>query len=323
MIAARLILLLGVLLTLSSCASFGPRARPALRPDGQWVSFDGKTMPWRVWLPPRGERVRTVIITIHGLSGASSDFWLLGERMPQTGCAVYGYELRGQGHDPDPSQRGDIMQAREWLRDLAQFHQLVKARHPRAPIVWYGESLGSLIALHAADRSGIAAEPDALVLAAPAAGLRIEPSELERFLIKTSSRVMPRVKVTLGDLAGVEEDKLRVTSASTHGQQMQVTPHHVSAFTLRLLREIGNLIDANPRAARRLDMPVLMLASPHDIVASPEQVQTLFRDIGSKKKRLLWYTRSYHLLLHDVQHEEVVEDLQGWLSRNLPRTRTR
>lgn len=316
---AHQLLVLALALSMSGCASIGQRARPALRPDGQWVSFDGKTMPWRSWMPPRGEKVRAVVITIHGLSGAASDFWLLGERLPKAGMAVYGYELRGQGHDPDPSKRGDIMQAREWLRDLAQFHQLVKARHPRVPIIWYGESLGSLIALHTADRSGIAAEPDALVLAAPAAGLRIEPSELERFLIKTSSHVMPRVKVTLGDLAGVEEDKLRVTSSSTHGDQMKVTPHHVSAFTLRLLREIGNLIDANPRAAHRLDMPVLMLASPHDIVASPEQVQQLFRDIGSKKKRLLWYSRSYHLLLHDVQRDEVVEDLQSWITRNARR----
>jgi len=310
-------MVLGALLLLTGCASFGVRARPALRADGRWTSFDGKDMPWRCWLPGKGEPVRAVIITIHGLSGAASDFWLLGERLPKAGYAVYGYELRGQGHDPDPSKRGDIMEAREWLLDLAQFHQLVKARHPRSRIIWYGESLGSLIALHAADRKRAQAVPDALVLAAPAAGLRIEPGELERFLIKTSSRLMPRVKVTLGDLAGVEEDKLRVTSGSTHGEQMKVTPHHVSAFTLRLLREIGNLIDSNPRAARRLDMPVLMLASPHDIVASPEQVQGLFRDLGSKQKRLLWYTRSYHLLLHDVQREEVVEDLERWITRTL------
>jgi acylglycerol lipase len=314
MTAARLILAACALLV-SSCATFGPRAKPALHPNGLWNSFDGKTMPWRSWLPPSGQPVRAVVITIHGLSGAASDFWLLGERLPRTGCAVYGYELRGQGNDPDRSQRGDIMRAREWLRDLAQFHELVKARHPRAPIIWYGESLGSLIALHTADRAQRLAKPDAIVLAAPAAGLRIEPSELERFLIKTSSHVLPRVRVTLGDLAGVEEDKLRVTSQSTHGEQMQVTPHHVSAFTLRLLREIGNLIDSNSRAAQRLEMPVLMLASPHDIVASPEQVQQLFREIRSPRKRLLWYPRSYHLLLHDVEREDVVDDLQRWIQR--------
>lgn len=305
--------LLPVLL-LCSCAGLRP-GKPALSPDGTWTSFDGKTMPWKIWMPPRGTPVRGVLITIHGLSGASSDFWLLGERLPPLGYAVYGYELRGQGNDPDPDKRGDIMHAREWLKDLDTFHQLVKQRHPKLPVAWYGESLGSLIALHTADRMPRNQEPQGIVLAAPAAGLRIEPSELEKFLIKTSSHVLPRVKVTLGGLAGVEEDKMRVTSTSTHGGQMKVTPHHVSAFTLRLLREMGNLIDSNEDAAQHLHMPLLMLASPHDIVASPEQVQQLFRDIGSKDKRLLWYTRSYHLLLHDVQHEEVVEDLTRWLRR--------
>ncbi len=315
------LMLLGAAMLLTGCASMVKRARPDLRPDGRWISFDGKEMPWRCWLPTSEQPLRGVVITIHGLSGAASDFWLLGERLPKAGYAVYGYELRGQGHDPDTSKRGDIMEARQWLRDLAQFHQLVKARHPHSPIIWYGESLGSLIALHTADRKRSQAAPDALVLAAPAAGLRIEPGELERFLIKTSSRLLPRVKVTLGDLAGVDEGKLRVTSGSTHGDQMKVTPHHVSAFTLRLLREIGNLMDSNSRAARRLEMPVLMLASPHDIVASPEQVQGLFHDLGSRKKRLLWYTRSYHLLLHDVQRDEVVEDLERWITRNVPSKR--
>lgn len=301
-------------LVLTSCSTL-PLRKPALGPDGQWTSFDGKTMPWRSWMPPKGQPVRGVVITIHGLSGAASDFWLLGERLPPLGYVVYGYELRGQGNDPDTSRRGDIMHAREWLKDLSTFHQLVKQRHPRVPVAWYGESLGSLIAIHTADRLNRGNEPEAIILAVPAAGLRIEPTELERFLIKTSSHVLPRMKVTLGDLAGVDEDKMRVTSGSTHGGQMKVTPHHVSAFTLRLLREIGNLIDSNEHAARHLDMPVLMLASPHDIVASPEQVRQLFRDIGSKDKRLLWYTRSYHLLLHDVQHEEVVGDLTRWLRR--------
>jgi esterase/lipase len=96
---------------------------------------------------------------------------------------------------------------------------------------------------------------------------------------------------------------------------MQQTEHHVSAFSLRLLTEIGGLLDENPEAARHLRMPVLFLASPNDILSSPDQVQTLFSQVRSPKKRLLWYTRSYHLLLHDVQRSEVSQDLLLWLGR--------
>ncbi|MEQ1751344.1 MAG: alpha/beta hydrolase, partial [Prosthecobacter sp.] len=108
---------------------------------------------------------------------------------------------------------------------------------------------------------------------------------------------------------------IQVTSTTTHGDQMAVTEHHIGSFSLRLLTEIGWLLDANPSAAKRLRMPVLFLATPNDILSSPDQVQTLFGQIRSPQKRLLWYTRSYHLLLHDVQRAEVSKDLLKWLER--------
>ena len=56
-----------------------------------------------------------------------------------------------------------------------------------------------------------------------------------------------------------------------------------------------------------------MLGSPYDVVSSPDQVQGLFARLGSRDKRLYWYSKSYHLLLHDVQRDEVVADLLQWL----------
>ena len=299
---------------LSSCSALPRKKAAELRQDGWWTSHDGKEMPWRAWLPPSGTSTRGVVIAVHGLSGASSDFWLLGDRLPKLGYAVYSYELRGQGYDV-PAERGDIASARLWQQDLATFHKLVQKRHRRAPVVWFGESLGSLITLYAATDWTLSSEPKAMIVSAPVAGLRLELGELERTFLKASSRIVPRMRVTLGGISGVDESKMRVTAGANHADQMSKTPHHVGSFSLRLLRETGALIEGNPRAAHRLTMPVLMLASPHDIVARPDQVQDLFKAISSKDKKLLWYTRSYHLLLHDVQREEVLTDVTRWLDR--------
>jgi acylglycerol lipase len=62
-------------------------------------------------------------------------------------------------------------------------------------------------------------------------------------------------------------------------------------------------------------MPVLFLASPHDVLVSANQVQGWFSQIRGDSKKLLWYSRSYHLLLHDVQKSEVVQDVELWLER--------
>lgn len=305
-----------MVLAMASCASVRP-AKPSALGAATWTSYDGKEMPWKEWPVPKGTPVKGVIITVHGLSGASSDFWPLGKALPPQGWWVYGYELRGQGNDPDLARRGDIGSADQWLKDLTTFHKLVKACHPGLPIIWYGESLGTLITLHAATRGEAA--PDALVMATPIAGLRKKVSVAERCLLLTGSRIVPGLHLKLGDLAGVDENKIRVTSTTTHGGQMEVTPHHVPAFTLRLLREIDRLMSGNARAAARVSMPVLMLGSPYDVVSAPDQVQHLFGQLHSPDKRLYWYTRSYHLLLHDVQRDEVVGDFSKWLVQHVAR----
>ncbi len=313
------LLVLTVITVLSACASVKKIAagRGVLCAE-DWVSYDGKTMPWKSWSVPAGVTPRGVVITIHGLSGAKSDFWYLGEQLPLHGYAVYAYDLRGQGNDPVVAERGDISKAAAWQRDLATFHALVKRRHPKTPVFWYGESLGSLIALHtAADLLGNWSDPDGIILASPVAGLRTTLSGFKRFLLDTAAKLTPRSRYTLGELAGVDESKIKVTSNSTHGGQMAVTPHHVSAFSLRLLSTIGGMLDANTESAHRLKMPVLFVASPNDVLSSADQIQALFAQIRSRDKKLLWYTRSYHLLLHDVQHEEVVKDVTHWLNRQV------
>jgi alpha-beta hydrolase superfamily lysophospholipase len=281
----------------------------------EWSSFDGKIMPWTAWMPADGQKPRAVLIAIHGLSGAASDFWYLGERLSREGIAVYGYELRGQGHDPLPHERGDIQSARQWRRDLETFHQLIRKRHPGKRVFWYGESLGSLIALHAAARPSLSPEPDGVILASPIAGLRVAVSDFRKWLLLTASYLAPRQRYTLGELSGADESKIRVTSSTTHGGQMAVTSHHVQDFTLRLLRETGRLMDRGPDAARNLSLPVLFLASPNDVISSPDQVQSLFSQVRAQKKELHWYSRSHHLLLHDVQRQSVVNDVLRWIGK--------
>lgn len=303
-------------LALAGCAAFRARLGSPLLGAREWSSYDGKVMPWTAWLPSHGRSPRAVVITVHGLSGAASDFGLLGQALPRQGFAVYGYELRGQGHDPKEHERGDIISAKQWMRDLETFHRLVRERHPGRPVFWYGESMGTLIALHtAAWRLGAAADPDGIILASPIAGLRAAVSDTRKWLLRTAASLTPRQRYTLGELSGTDESNIRVTATSTHGARMARTPHHVHDFTLRLLGELGRMMDEAPHAADHVRLPVLFLASPNDVVTSPDQVQTLFSSVRSTDKTLHWYTRSYHLLLHDVQRADVVDDVIEWLDR--------
>ncbi|MDP1587888.1 MAG: alpha/beta fold hydrolase, partial [Prosthecobacter sp.] len=265
----RLLLWIMIALVLAGCSTFKPSGIRTVLNATEWVSHDGKTMPWQSWAVPVGTKPRGVVIAVHGLSGAKSDFWYLGQELPKRGYTVYAYDLRGQGNDPVLPERGDISGEQAWERDLATFHSLVRRRHPKIPVFWYGESLGSLIALHtAADLLGNRADPKGIILASPVAGLRMTMSGFQRFVLETAAKLSPRTRYSLGELAGVDESKIKVTSTSTHGGQMAVTPHHISAFSLRLLTTIGSMLDDNSEAAHRLKMPVLFVASSNDVLSS-------------------------------------------------------
>ena len=310
-----LVLLAGSCSLMNSCTTVSLQRTKPMLGKTSWRSIDGKEMPWRSNEVSRGEKLRAVVITVHGLSGAASDFWPLGETLPPRGLAVYGMELRGQGNDPDLKTRGDISSAKQWQDDLLTFHQLVKMRHPGVPVFWYAESLGALIALHAAADSSVTQQPAGIIFSSPAAGLRMKPGAMKEFAIHLATALMPGKKVNLEKLAGVKDEDIRVTQNTTHEAQMAKTPHYVSEFTLRLLRAIHRMMHNSPKALREIKLPVLVLASPNDVIASPAQITRFYDTMGSDDKTIIWYNESYHLLLHDVQREKVLHDATGWLMK--------
>lgn len=318
----RLTARLGCLLCLvmASCTAVSTKhVKPSLEKE-QWTSHDGKVMPWRAGKPVKQEEVRAVVITVHGLSGAAMDFWMLEDGWPPKGIAVYGMQLRGMGNDPVKRARGTVKNAEVWQRDLLTFHTLVREKHPRVPVFWYAESLGTLIALHTVTdlMPEKAQQPAGLIFASPAAGLRLRPKGAKASVLYATIAVLPWMKVNLEKLGGVNDKDIRVTHDTTHGAQMAVTSHYVSHFSLRLLGEVDRMMRAVPDAAPRLKVPVLVLASPNDVIASEEQVADFFDRIGSPDKTIHWYRKSFHLLLHDTEREEVLRDATQWVERRAP-----
>ena len=70
------------LAALCSCATAVSKkpVKPALGKD-TWQSYDGKVMPWSDKPVPDGRKPKAVVITVHGLSGAAMDFWMLEDEI--------------------------------------------------------------------------------------------------------------------------------------------------------------------------------------------------------------------------------------------------
>lgn len=290
---------------------------------GTWTARDGKRMPFQLW-PGAPAKPRAALICVHGLSGAASDFWPVGESFPAAGYVVYGMELRGQGNDPDKSARGDIRSRRKWIQDLQDFSALVRSRHPGIPVFWYGESLGALITLHAAAGREGEAHVDGIILSSPVVELRenLRLGFFRNLAVRTLLSIAPGHRVSLEKLGNSE---VQVTSQTTHRQQMEQTPHYVREFTLRLFGEVEKMIRGSGEAARRVRVPVLVMYTPHDALTSQESVERFCNAIVTGHVEKMFFPESYHLILHDTERETALRRLRVWLDRmaKAPPSRTR
>lgn len=267
-------------------------------------SLRRETFGYRKWLKD-GTQPTTVVIGIHGFCGAAIDYENLGRRMlkEQPKTAVYAYEIRGQGKDPLKERRGDIDDPEKWYRDLNRFTEMVREKHPKAKIVWFGESMGALIASHTYKQDvadGGAPPCDALVISSPVVKFRDDFPQWKKELVRQVSHITPTARLSLEALAGGQE--VQMTHDTIHSEQAETNSWHIDKHTLRLLVTLGDLIDGMPECAKTFTVPTLVLHGGKDFFSNTEDVKSFFSNIPDKKDRSFrLYPDSYHLLMYDTE----------------------
>lgn len=274
------------------------------------------TFGYRRWISKDVEP-DLIIIGIHGFCGASIDYANLGNHLlanqPRTG--LYAYEVRGQGSDPITERRGDIGDPQDWYRDLFAFTQLVRERHPEAKIVWYGESMGGLIAAHALRHSPATDLPcDGLVLSSPVVRFRPDIPAWKIQLVQIAAAAFPLARVSLEALSGGQE--VQMTQVSGHTSQAETNSYNIKLHTLRLLGALGTHIEGMDACAAALRVPVLVLHGGKDYFNSDADVRGFVAHVPSGvSKTYKNYPNGYHLLMYDAEKERIFTDIERWLNR--------
>lgn len=274
------------------------------------------TFGYRKWISP-AHRQDVVMIGIHGFCGASLDYTNLGryllEHQPETG--LYAYEVRGQGSDPIHERRGDIGDPLEWYQDLFAFTQLVRERHPDAKVVWFGESMGAMIAAHAWDRAPADRPPcDGLVLSSPIVRFRDDIPAWTPGLVRVAATTLPLARISLDALAGGQQ--VQMTQHSVHADQVKKNPYHVEQHTLRLIGTLSHLITTMNDCAGRLRTPVLVLHGGQDFFNNDADLRGFVARVPKGTPMVYHnYPNSYHLLMYDEKREAIFRDVSRWLDR--------
>jgi alpha-beta hydrolase superfamily lysophospholipase len=271
---------------------------------------------YRKWISPE-LKPDVVIIGIHGFCGASIDYSNLGNHLlhyqPRT--ALYAYEVRGQGSDPIQQRRGDIGDPQDWYRDLFAFTQLVRERHPNAKVVWFGESMGALIACHAWRQAPLNDPPcDGLVLSSPIVRFRDDIPAWTPGLVQIAATTLPLARVSLETLAGGQE--VQMTQTSTHSAQAKTNSYDIEKHTLRLLATLGRHISNMNDCATTFRTPVLVLHGGKDFFNNDSDLRGFVARIpAGVKKTYHDYPEAYHLLMYDAKRELIFQDIERWTNQ--------
>jgi alpha-beta hydrolase superfamily lysophospholipase len=283
-----------------------------LEPEAKvWVARDGTRFPYQSWIPDK-QPVKAVVIGIHGLSGAVRDHQIAALALQKHGYAFFGAELRGQGNDPVKERVGDIRSVREWHQDLWDFQRLATAGYPDLPVIWLGESLGSLIACGAVVNppAGMRA-PDALVLASTIPAFDERVALWQRQLLGFGTLWKPKRRIPLSDWTGPDAKDWQMTEGADHLTQLELTPWAVKEFTVRFYHSLSLMVGRMMPQAPRIGQPVLIVRADKDVFASTENVKAFAQRLPNA--RLQRYEKSHHLLFYDAQRHEVVADIVEWL----------
>jgi acylglycerol lipase len=268
------------------------------------VRVDRETLlPGRVWC---AERPRALVAIVHGLGEHSGRYAALAQSLVERRFSVAALDL--PGHGEAKGERGD---ARSWefLRDQCVPATFTASRGmpgqpPDLQAVLLGHSLGGLLALDFA----LAHPRELLAVVASAPALRSAPPPAWKLgLAKVAKALAPSRGLAHGlDESGMSRDpevlELRKDDPLMHDR---ITP--------RLFFGITEARERVMTEAKRLAIPALLLQGMADRVVDPKGALEFNVVAPHGMARVITYAGAYHEIFNDLDREQVLRDLAGWL----------
>jgi acylglycerol lipase len=271
--------------------------------DGRLAGAGGLEIHWQAWLPE--EEPQTVVLIAHGAAEHGGRYAWTATELAGRGHAAYAIDHRGHGRSAGP--RSYVDRVENAVADLHSLSDLARERHPGAPVVLLGHSMGGAIALEYAFRHQD--ELAALVLSAPLAVLEANP--LERAATRLLSRLAPRLPVYRIDATTVSRspDVVRDYDRDPLNHRGRLPARTIG----ELLRTVGSL----PERLPELRLPILVMCGTADRLVDPAGSRLVRDRAGSDDRTLIEYDGLYHEVLNEPERERVLADVAGWIEARL------
>ncbi|TFV59312.1 alpha/beta fold hydrolase [Geodermatophilus sp. DF01-2] len=293
-------------------------------------STDSVRPVYRRWSP--GGEVRGTVQIVHGASEHSGRYGRLAGALTARGLAVYAMDLRGHGRTAETTgagRFGDGAEAEALLADVRALHAVAAAEHPGVPRLLLGHSMGSIVALAAAEQAG--GDLTGLALSGP---VGVAPHLAESVTVLEASTAAGAGDVPLDALGAFNQpfepartpfDWLSRDPAEVDayvadplcGDRMPLTTGYAAGvFGLAVRSATEEAIAALPDG-----LPVLLLAGRRDPVGGVDAGQVvaladLLRARGLPVE-LRIYDDARHEVFNETNRDEVTGDLLTWTEARL------
>jgi acylglycerol lipase len=248
---------------------------------------------WRPDGPPRA-----VVLAVHGYGDhAHGTYAEAAEYWAERGIAVYAYDQRGFGRNPD---RGYWPGVDGLVADFAAVAAALRAAYPDLPLIAVGHSMGGGVVLAAVGEDR-APGVDAAVLAGPAINGSAQAGPLSRMAAWGTAAVLPDRRWTGEGLVSFQaSDDIALL------RRMAADPLHINTPSARELLGLIRLMDRAEAAAGRAAIPMLVLHGERDQLVSLQGVRGAAERMGAP---LTVYPDGWHLLFGDLQKGVVWRDV--------------
>ncbi|MFI4948010.1 MAG: alpha/beta fold hydrolase [Alphaproteobacteria bacterium] len=280
---------------------------PARFTTSEFIATDGAHLPLRHWLPADG--VKAVILALHGFGDYGNAFEAPAQLWAARGIATYAFDQRGFGGAPG---RG-LWAGEGWLTlDAVTASRILRRLYPGRPLYILGESMGGAVAVLAATGAagGTAAEPDGVILSAPALWGRATMGLLPRIALFAGVRLFPDMILTGQGLHIRASDNIPMLKA------LAKDPMVLKEARVDTVYGLVDMMDAALAAAPRLTAPTLFMYGAHDEVIPRPPIEDFVAHLPPDPghvRRLAYYPEGYHMLLRDLDGATVAGDVASWI----------
>jgi alpha-beta hydrolase superfamily lysophospholipase len=216
--------------------------------------------------------------------------------------AVYAVDLRGRGHSD--GERFYVEKMADYVSDVATAVALAKTREPGLSVYLLGHSAGGVVSCiytldHQSELAGLICESFAFQVPTPDFAIAV---------LEGVSHLAPHahvVKLKNEDFSRDPEVVRAMNNDPLIAHEVQPT---------RTVAEMARADERLKREFRLITLPVLILHGTLDKVTKPSGSQLFYDTAGAADKTLKLYEGHYHDLLNDLDKEEVVADITGWIN---------